>query len=301
MDEVRGKEGNKAAVVGVCANTFLTIFNITIGVISGSYALISEGAHTLSDIATTIIAYAGFRIGQKPADKEHPLGHGRAEAISGLIIVIFLTMVGYEIITGALDKIVNHSVITSPDSIAAIMAVIGIIINSAVSSYLISLGKKINSPAIIADGQHQRVDVFSSVAILIGIVISSAGFPILDPIIGLFIGIMILKTAYSVGRDNLNIIMGKIPTPDLYEKIEKVATNTKEVYGAHNVQIDYLGAYAIASLHIELDPNMSLDDSHKIAHIVQENILNDVDIVKSVTVHACPYGLEYDHRQEINK
>ena len=70
MDEVRGKEGNKAAIVGVCANTFLTIFNITVGVISGSYALISEGAHTLSDIATTIIAYAGFRIGQKPADKE---------------------------------------------------------------------------------------------------------------------------------------------------------------------------------------------------------------------------------------
>lgn len=301
MDEVRGKEGNKAAIVGVCANTFLTIFNIGVGIISGSYALVSEGAHTLSDIATTIIAYIGFRIGQKPADKEHPIGHGRAEAISGLIIVIFLTMVAYEIITGALGKIINHSVVTTPDSIAAIMAVIGILVNSAVSSYLISLGKRINSPAIIADGQHQRVDIYSSIAILIGIVISSSGYPILDPIIGLFIGFMILKTAYNVGRDNLNIIMGKIPDEELYNKIERVANKTKAVYGAHNIQIDYLGSYAIASLHVELNPELSLEESHKIAHIVQENVLKEVDIVKSVTVHACPYGLEYDHRQEINK
>ena len=90
MDELRNKGGKKAAIVAIVANCFLTILNIFVGIMSGSYALISEGAHTLSDVATSVIAYIGFRIGQKPADDEHPLGHGRAEAISGLVIVLFL-------------------------------------------------------------------------------------------------------------------------------------------------------------------------------------------------------------------
>lgn len=89
----RDKEGKKAATVGIVGNIFLTTFNIIIGIISGSFALVAEGAHTLSDIATSFIAYIGFKIGQKPPDSEHPLGHGRAEAIAGLVIVIFLTFI----------------------------------------------------------------------------------------------------------------------------------------------------------------------------------------------------------------
>ena len=99
MDDFRSKAGKKAATVAIVANCFLTIFNISIGIFSGSYALVSEGAHTLSDVTTSIIAYIGFKIGQKPADEEHPIGHGRAEAIGGLIIVLFLAMVAYDILT----------------------------------------------------------------------------------------------------------------------------------------------------------------------------------------------------------
>ena len=197
MDEFRTKGGTKAAIVGIGSNTFLTIFNIGIGIISGSYALISEGAHTLSDVATSIIAYLGFRIGQKPADEEHPLGHGRAEAIAGLIIVLFLTMVAYEIMTGAINKIVHPELITTPSYLAAVMALIGIGVNLCISRYIIALGKKIRSPAIVADGNHQKVDIFSSVAILVGVFASNSGYSIIDPVIGLIIGLFVLKTAYT--------------------------------------------------------------------------------------------------------
>ena len=91
--ENREKLGKRAFYVAVVGNTFLTVFNISVGLISGSYALISEGAHTISDIVTSIIAYVGFKIASKPADREHPLGHGRAEAIAGLIIVVFLSLI----------------------------------------------------------------------------------------------------------------------------------------------------------------------------------------------------------------
>lgn len=301
MDEFRTKGGTKAAIVGIGSNTFLTIFNITIGIMSGSYALVSEGAHTLSDVATSIIAYLGFRIGQKPADAEHPLGHGRAESIAGLIIVLFLTMVAYEIITGAINKIFHPELITTPSYLAAIMALVGIGINICISRYIIELGKKIRSPAIVADGNHQKVDVFSSVAILVGVFASNSGYPIIDPIIGLVIGILVLKTAYTIGKENIDNIMGKIPSKKLIEDIEKAAIKIPQVQGAHNIKVEYLGSYCVVSLHIELDENMTLKESHEIVHRAQNNVLKKVPLVKSVTIHGCPTGIEYDHNQEIDK
>lgn len=301
MDEFRNKAGNKAAIVAIIANSILTVLNITVGLLSGSYALVSEGAHTLSDIATSVIAFIGFKIGQKPADEDHPIGHGRAEAISGLVIVLFLAMVAYEIITGAFNKILNPELITVPDIYAALMAVFGIIINFAISEYIIRIGKEIKSPAIVADGEHQKTDIFSSIAILIGVVVSNMGYPILDPIIGLVIGLLIIRTAFKIGRENIDNIMGRVPSTELENRVRRVANKTPNAQEAHNIRVDYFGSYATVYLHIKLDGNMTLEESHKIAHEVENNILNKIPEVKYVMVHACPIGVEYNHEQKIDK
>ena len=300
MDDYRNKVGTRASMVAISANCFLTVFNIAVGLMAGSYALVSEGAHTLSDVITSIIAYVGFKIGQKPADKEHPLGHGRAEAISGLLIVVFLAIVAYEIITGAIDKLIHPELITVPSFYASLMAVFGIFTNYFISEYVIRLGKEIRSPAIIADGKHQRTDIYTSVAILISVVIANIGYPIFDPLVGLLIGLLIIKTAYGIGKENIDNIMGKVPSQDLINRIKRVADSTPNAQGAHNIKVDYLGSYATAYLHVEVDGNMSLNDSHIIAHQVENNILKTIPEVKSVMVHVCPIGLEYDHNQEID-
>lgn len=300
MDEYRNKTGTKASMVAIAANCFLTVFNIAVGLITGSYALVSEGAHTLSDVVTSIIAYIGFRIGQKPADNEHPLGHGRAEAISGLIIVVFLAIVSYQIITGAFKELIYPELITVPSFYASIMAVFGIFTNYFISKYIINLGKEIRSPAIIADGKHQRTDIYTSIAILISVILANIGYPIFDPLVGLLIGLLIIKTAYEIGKENIDNIMGKVPSQDLINKIETVANLTPNAQGAHNIKVDYLGSYATAYLHIQVDGNMSLNDSHIIAHQVEDNILKSIPEVKSVMVHVCPIGLEYNHDQDID-
>ena len=300
MDEFRNKKGKKAAIFAISSNCFLTAFNIIIGLISGSYALIAEGVHTFSDVITSVIAYLGFKVGQKPADDEHPRGHGRAEAISGVVIVIFLAIVGYEIITTAIDKFLNPNSITVPSYYAAIMALAGIILNLAISSYIIKIGREINSPAIIADGQHQRTDIFSSIAILFGVFASNIGYPILDPIVGMLIGVLILKTAYTIGKENIDNIMGKVPDEKIIKQIEKIANNTKGAHEAHNIKVDNYGAYSIVNLHIKVNGEMTLDEAHKIVHSVQNNILEEIPEVKSVSAHACPLGLEYNHDQEID-
>ena len=301
MDDYRTKAGTKASVVAIVANCFMTVLNIVVGLMSGSYALVSEGAHTLSDVATSVIAYLGFKIGQKPADKEHPIGHGRAEAISGLIIVIFLAIVAYEIITGAFEKILHPELITVPNVYAAIMAFVGIIINFAISEYIIRIGKEINSPAIIADGKHQKTDIFSSIAILIGVAVSNMGFPILDPLVGLVIGLLIVKTAFEIAKENIDNIMGKVPSQKLIKQVKEVADSTPHAQNAHNIKVDYQGSYATVYLHIEVDGNLSLNESHKIVHTVENNILKEIPEIKSAMVHACPIGLEYNHDQQIDK
>ncbi|MBQ2962584.1 cation diffusion facilitator family transporter [Methanobrevibacter sp.] len=299
--EDRERIGKWALYVAIAGNLFLTIFNIAVGIMSGSYALISEGAHTFSDITTSIIAYIGFRIGSRPADEEHPLGHGRAEAIAGLLIVIFLAIVAYEIITGAIDRLFFGGTTTIPSPLAVVMAIIGVITHFSLSQYIIKLGQRVNSPAIIADGKHQRVDIFASLAILFGVMIAQYGYPQLDPFIGFVIGLLIFKTAFDVARENLNNIMGKVPSQDLVDKIINVSNSVDKVCGTHDVRVNYLGSYATVSLHVELPPDMSLDESHKIVHLVQNKVVDEIDVIHGATVHACPVGLEYDHDQQLDE
>ena len=284
----REKVGKKASYVAIFGNITLTVFNIIIGIISGSTALVAEGFHTLSDVLTSIIAFIGFKIGMKPADEDHQYGHGRAEPIVGLIIVIFLAIVAYEIISGAYAKIVLGEAVIPPSLIAAIMAAIGIGINYTMSTYLTRSGEKINSPALIADGKHQRVDIFSCITVLIGVVGSQFGIPILDTIVSVFIALIIINTALHLAYDNVNTLMGKIPSKQIIEDIKKAALISKCVKGVHNVKINNMGPYSSVELHVELNKELKLEKSHKIAHEVEQNIINNVESVKMVSVHTCP-------------
>lgn len=175
------------------------------------------------------------------------------------------------------------------------MAIIGIGINIVISRYVINIGKNINSPAIIADGKHQQMDIFSCIAILISVIFAQFGYGFLDPLVGLIIGLFILKAAYEVGRDNLNNIMGKVPSQELEKEINEIASSVDGVYGAHNIKINYFGSYATLAIHIEIDPNLSLKESHDLTHYVQNKIIEEINIIKAVNAHACPFGEEYSH------
>jgi len=288
----REKEGTKAAIIGIVGNIFLTLFNITVGITAGSFALVAEGAHTLSDIATSVIAYIGFRIGQKPPDEDHPLGHGRAEAIAGLVIVIFLTVIAYEILSQAVGKLFSLEHIVAPGYLAGVVALFGIFINIIMSRYIINLGKRIKSPAIIADGKHQQMDILSCTAILISVILSNLGYTFLDPLVGLVIGLFVLKAAFEVGKDNINNIMGKVPSGELIDNISEASKSIDGIYGVHNVRVNYFGSYATVSMHIDVDPNLTLKESHNIIHEAQNKITSEIDIIKLVVAHADPYDEE---------
>ena len=169
------------------------------------------------------------------------------------------------------------------------------------SKYIINLGKKINSPAIIADGKHQQMDIFSCIAILFSVILSQFGYTFLDPLVGFVIGLLVLKAAYNVGKDNINNIMGKVPSKELINEIKEIANSVDGVYGVHSVRVNYFGSYATLALHVDVDPDLSLKESHKIVHQVQDKLTENIGIVQLVIAHACPYDADYDHKEPLDK
>ncbi len=232
----------------------------------------------------------------KPADKEHPYGHGRAEPLVGLVIVIFLLIISYEIFSEVYYKLTLGPSLTPPTLLAAVMALIGIAANYIMSSYSMRIGRKINSPAIIADANHQKVDIYACAAIFVGVIGSRMGIPILDPLVGGFVGLLILKTAFDVARDNINHIMGKVPSNKLINDIKAAAMSVPGVYDAHDIKVNYLGPYASAELHVKVESDLPLKKAHKISHNVEKTIIDKVDLINSATVHVCPLD-EDDHEE----
>lgn len=292
--EIRHKTGRKAVAVAISGNILLTIFNFVVGILSGSTALVAEAAHTLSDVLTSIITAIGFRIGLKPPDSEHPYGHGRAEPLVGLVIVVFLVIVAYEIISEAYRKLLLMGSLAPPDWTAALMAIVGILVNIVITRYMMKVGKEINSPAIIADAHHQKVDIFSCAAIVVGVVGSNLGILILDPLIAVLIAILVLKIAFNIGRENIDNLMGKVPSKDLIVDITNAGMSVKGARGVHDIKVNYMGPNASVDLHIDVDPDLSLRNAHKIAHRVEKSVIDMVDIVSIVYVHVCPEGEDED-------
>lgn len=294
QDDLRERIGRKASTVAITGNIFLTIFNFVIGTLSGSSALIAESAHTLSDVLTSLIAFVGFKIGMKPADDDHQYGHGRAEPLVSLVIVVFLVIVAYEILSSVYIELISGNPLVAPDLIAAVMALVGILTNVVLTKYLLSAGEKIHSPAIIADGQHQKVDIFSCIAILLGVLGSQLGYTFLDPLVAIIIALIVIKTAIQLGIDNVNILMGKVPSNDIIKEIEFTSMKVSGVKGVHGIRINPMGPYCSAVLHIELSGELKLKEAHVIAHNVEHEILTNVSLIKIATVHVCPHEEECD-------
>ncbi|WP_296883630.1 cation diffusion facilitator family transporter [uncultured Methanobrevibacter sp.] len=290
MGDVRDKAGKKASMVAIGSNCLLTILNIVVGLIGGSYALVAEGLHTFTDIVTSVIAYVGFKVSQRPADERFPEGYGRAEALAGLAIVIFLTFISFEIMDMAHHKLEHPNSIAVPDNYVIIMAILGIFLNFIISRYIIKVGREINSPAIEADGHHQRTDIYTSVAILIGVVVSKMGFPILDPIIGFVIGLLILKTAYDIGKKNILHIMGCVPVDTgIIDRIKEIVDDSPYASNAHNIKIDNFSSYLIVAMHVHMDADLTAEEAYELSLKVEKEILK-IPEIKHVSVKPCPFN-----------
>jgi cation diffusion facilitator family transporter len=276
----------RATVWNIVGNTALFILKITAGLMSGSIALISDALNSFTDIISSIAVFICVRISGKQADEGHPFGHSRAEPIAGIIVAILAGILGFELIRSSFERL-----FTAPEiditSFTVIALLITIVVKLVMSWYFRRIAKAVHSSAIMASSVDSLMDVFVSVAALIGVVGAYFGLSILDPLAGFVISFWIIYTGYKIGVENIDYLMGSSPGPALMEEIKNAALGVDKVKGLNTVRAHYVGNFIHVEIHIEVDKDMSTGDAHAVSDAVEVS-LDNIDALDRSFVHIDP-------------
>jgi len=283
----RLEEGKKGAYLGIGGNIILFFIKFPLGIMGNSFALVADSFHTLSDALSSVVVLIGFKAASKPADEKHHYGHGDAEAITGLVVAMLITLIGFEVGRESVVQIINGTV-HQPENLAIIGAVLSIAGNWYMTRKESQIGHRIRSPSLLADSAHHASDALSSVVVLIGIFFSKAGYSFVDPFAGLLVSLFIIKAGFDVGRENIDMLMGMIPDAGLIDELKKLAGSVDDVKGVHSVKVHYIGVMANVQMHIEVDKKMRIIDADKVSHRVQAKVVSELEDVASALVHVCP-------------
>src|SRR5215212_3471100 len=279
----RGIWALKVSLVGL---GLTALFQIVIVLISGSTALLADTIHNFGDAATAIPLWIAFSLIRRGQTRRFTYGFGRAEDIAGVIIVglIFFSacVAGYESIL----KIISPQPVTNVGWVGA-AAIIGFLGNEAVAIFRIRTGKEIGSAALIADGQHSRVDGFTSLAVLIGAIGVYVGVPILDPLIGLAITVAILFIVKDAAKAVFLRLLDGIE-PRILAQVEHAPLRVEGVEGVHEARARWLGHKVHADLHVTVDRRLSVAEAHSIVERVHKALADHVPSFGDATIHVCP-------------
>ncbi|MCG8551975.1 MAG: cation diffusion facilitator family transporter [Desulfobacterales bacterium] len=278
------------AVVGFVGNSGLAVLKGWAGIVSNSSAMIADAVHSASDIFASVFVYISLKIAQKPADKEHPYGHGRAEVISTLVVVGMLVAAGVEIIRTAIATI-RHGSLSAPGDVAVYVAILSVIINELMYQFTYRAGVKTNSPSTIANAMDNRSDAFSSIAALIGIIGAKLKYPVLDPIAGIVVALFIFKMSYGIAMDAVGQIMDESVGEKKNQEVKALALTVNGVRNVHGIRVRQSGAVFLVDLDIVVDPKITVEMAHEIGESVREMIRVQMDKVSDVRVHIDPSDL----------
>lgn len=284
--------GIKATLIGAFANLMLSVVKFIGGMMGNSTALVADALHSLSDLLTDAIVLATHHIGLIPADSNHPYGHGRAENIGSTIVGGVIILAGIWIGYDVWQVIAGGSKLI-PTWLAAGAAIFSILVNEGIFHYTRMVGEKTNSPAIIANAWHHRSDAISSVAALIGILGAHYGYPIMDPLAGGVVALMILKVGYDILTDGLRDLMDTGLSEDQTREIQKLIDDIPEVIKYHDLRSRTLGGEIFMDVHILVDTDLTVTEGHAAAEQVRRNLINAFDRVQDVLVHV---DGEEDHK-----
>jgi len=287
---MRYQEGRRISVISLVSNTLLALLKIFIGFFGSSKALIADGFHSVSDMASTIIVMISIKFSETPADKNHPYGHEKAEALGTNILSVILILTAFFLGRDAVLTIFEGD-IAEPGSWALVAAFISIVVKELLYRYTIKIGEKINSRGLIADAHHHRSDAFSSIAALIGIGGAKLGFRFLDPLAGLVVAFLILKVGYEIMRDTSYELMDGRPAKEKIEEIRDLADSIDGVIDIHDIKLRSYGPNYIVDLKIVVRDRLSVVEGHNIACQVENIIIDNSDDVKDVLVHIDPASI----------
>jgi cation diffusion facilitator family transporter len=284
--------GYLEAWISILGNLILFIIKFLFGTSLNSISLIAEAFHSLSDVLTSIVVLLGFKMGDKPPDKEHPYGHGRLEQIATIIIAIMLLIVSYDLIKDSLKRILSPQKV-SFNYLVLIFMILSALFKEWMARFSIYLGKKINSSTLIADAWHHRSDAIASILVGIGLIFVNLNLYFLDGILGIGVSLLLAWIGIELLKSSSSFLIGEAPNEELLKNIEQIVLSTPGVLNMHDLMIHDYQNNKIISLHVEIDENLSAKDAHKIALEVQDKLKKKIEN-SNISVHIDPKGERED-------
>lgn len=282
---VRSSIGKLAGLTGIVCNCLLTVLKLVIGLLVGSMAIIADGVNNLSDAASSLTTLLGFRMAQRPADKQHPYGHARYEYLSGLAVAALILLIGAELVKSSIAKIINPEPIDISAATIALLAA-SVAVKLWMSGFYKTLGKKINSTALYATSVDSRNDVISTCAVLLGCLVNYLFGLNIDGYVGLAVAIFILYSSVGIAKDTISPLLGQQADDELVDKITELVLSHEKVLGVHDLLVhDYGPGRCYASAHVEL----SADEDPMACHDIIDDI--ECDVLETMNVH---FVIHYD-------
>ena len=290
----RAKQIYRVTLLGMFVNMALFVFKLVAGIVGRSGAMIADAIHSASDFVTDIIVLAFVRISAKPRDDDHHWGYGKYETLASLIIGIALFAVGVEILIDSGEKIkavVEGEVLPRPGAIALIAAAVSIVAKEALYQWTVRVGKRVESPSVVANAWHHRSDALSTVGALIGIGVAyflGEEWRIADPIAEIVVAALIIKVAIELGRNALAELLEKSLPRDVEEEILSIISATPNVYKPHNLRTRRIGADIAIEVHIRVEATMTVLDSHEISKQIERALRDRFGERTAVAIHIEP-------------
>lgn len=295
--DARIGSGKIACIIGIIVNAALFAFKLFVGIFSNSQAITADSMNSLSDSASAVMNLFGFHLSGKPADKDHPFGHGRVEYIVALIISGLIIIVGIEFFKTSVLRII------SPEPIKYEFYMLIILIGSIMSKVALfffyrRLSKKINSKSFLAAASDSISDVAITSVTLIALVVSSAFGWKIDGYVGAIVSVFVIYAGISVAKDAISPLLGVEVSPETMIKITQIILSDPNILGAHDVIVhDYGPGRLMASAHAELNSKMPLPEAHRIIDILEKKIMTELNI--PMTIHPDPVEVDDELTQEI--
>lgn len=295
--KVRQSYGVLSGSVGIICNLALFLAKLLVGIASGAISIVADAFNNLSDAGSSIITLVGFRMAGKPADRDHPFGHGRIEYLSGLIISVIILLVGAELLKSSVSKVF------SPDEISSSAVTFLVLAGSVGVKFWMAwfnrkLGDRIQSATMRATAADSLNDCIATAVVFLGALVYTVTGYNIDGIAGIAVACFILKTGYDTAKDTLQPLLGQKPDPELVKGIEEIVLSYKEVGGIHDLIIhDYGPGRLIISLHAEVSDHMEINHAHDVIDTIEKALYERYKC--EVTIHMDPIAVEDTYVQEV--
>jgi cation diffusion facilitator family transporter len=284
----RSRAASRSTWVSVGVNLVLTIVQIAAGIFSKSQALIADGIHSLSDLVADFVVLFANHHSQKTADADHPYGHQRFETGASLALGLLLLGVGVGMLWSAVAKLESPESIQQVHVLALWVAGGALVSKELLFRYMLWVAKRVKSSMLVVNAWHARSDAASSLVVGLGIIGNLAGYPILDPIAALVVGLMVCKMGWGFAWDALHDLMDRSIDDEELQAIRQTLLETPGVSDVHDVRTRKMGDMILVDAHIEVDANITVEAGHDIAVIARQRVLQRHRVLNLMT-HVDPW------------